>query len=294
MNKIVFVLAMASAAAAAPLNARQDVCEDAYNACVDAGTAEVACSCTLTACLGEDNARNREYCASATANLTQPTPTGIPGGCNPAHPGSCPSSYFTYTTAFAAATASVTVTANPAPVFTSIPGIPGGCNPAHPGSCPSNYFTYPTAVPTPTPTPTPGSGGTPPVYPNPTPVDHKTWTIKDLIRYCGVQNDGCDYNFAIETDDETERCTIIREPGSNAATESWSDQPCTSGSNFTVSCGYVAEPGPAFAVITVVYGKEIAWFGVPDINGKPVTTAPSSPFGSGQFGDLGPEQVYTY
>ncbi|KAJ3939869.1 uncharacterized protein N0V96_009858 [Colletotrichum fioriniae] len=251
MNKIVFALAMASAAVAAPLNARQDACQDAYKACIAAGTPEVACSCTLTACVGEDNARNREYCASATANLPKPTSTGIPGGCNPAHPGSCPSSYFTYTTA--------TATAAPAPTFTSISGIPA-----------------------------------PPPTPNPKAVEGKTWTIKDMTRYCGEKNDGCDYNFAIEADGKTERCTVIRMPGSNAATESWSDQPCTSGSNFKVSWGYVANPAPAFAVVTVVNGKELAWFGVSDINGKPVTTAPSSPFGSGQFGNLGPEQVYTY
>ncbi|KAI3535871.1 hypothetical protein CABS01_00804 [Colletotrichum abscissum] len=288
MNKIVFALAMASAAVAAPLNARQDACQDAYKACIAAGTPEVACSCTLTACVGEDNARNREYCASATANLPKPTSTGIPGGCNPAHPGSCPSSYFTYTTA--------TATAAPAPTFTSISGIPGGCNPAHPGSCPSSYFTYPTlsATAVPTPAPTSGSGGSAPAYPNPKAVEGKKWTIKDMIRYCGEKNDGCDYNFAIEADGKTERCTVIRMPGSNAATESWSDQPCTSGSNFKVSWGYVANPAPAFAVVTVVNGKELAWFGVSDINGKPVTTAPSSPFGSGQFGNLGPEQVYTY
>lgn len=50
----------------------------------------------------------------------------IPGGCNPAHPGSCPSSYFD-TTSTAVHT------------FASIPGIPGGGNPAHPGSFPTAY-----------------------------------------------------------------------------------------------------------------------------------------------------------
>ncbi|KAG5758640.1 hypothetical protein H9Q72_013231 [Fusarium xylarioides] len=46
-----------------------------------------------------------------------PNPTSIPGGCNPAHLGSCPDT-----------------------TLASVPsstGIPGGCNPAHPGSCPT-------------------------------------------------------------------------------------------------------------------------------------------------------------
>ncbi|WQF90051.1 hypothetical protein CDEST_15065 [Colletotrichum destructivum] len=323
MNKLIVALAMASAATAAPTLGRRDDCQDAWKACIAAGTAEVACSCTLTACLGEDNARNREYCATATANLPKPTSVpGIPGGCNPAHPGSCPSSYFTYPTASASAEPVFTsipgipggcnpahpgscpssyftyptASASAAPAFTPIPGIPGGCNPAHPGSCPSSYFTYPTASATAAPSAqlTPGTGGNAITYPSPKPVEGKEWTIKDLTRYCGESNEGCDYNFAIEADGKTERCTVIRMPGSNAATESWSEQPCTSGSEFRVSWGYVENPAPAFAVVTVVKGKELAWFGVSDVNGKPVTTAPSNPFGSGQFGNLGPEQVYTY
>ncbi|KAH7127453.1 hypothetical protein EDB81DRAFT_142455 [Dactylonectria macrodidyma] len=282
MNTLVFALALASAASAAPLAGRQDPCQDAYKACIAAGTPKVACSCTLTACVGEDNARNREYCASTTASLAQPTKTEIPGGCNPAHPGSCPSSYFTYGTP----TSTVQIIEE---TFTSIPGIPGGCNPAHPGSCPSSYFTRPVPTATQAPEPLVSDG-----FPSPKPIDGKTWTIKDMTRYCVEGNDGCDYNFEIEADGKTERCTIIRSPGSNAATESWSDQPCTDGSEFKVSWGYVTEPAPAFAVVTVVKGEELAWFGVSNVNGQEVTTTPSNPFGSGQYGDLGPEQVYTY
>ncbi|KAF6804579.1 hypothetical protein CSOJ01_10113 [Colletotrichum sojae] len=329
VSKLTLALAMASAVTAAPTLARRDDCQDAWKACIAAGTPEVACSCTLTACLGEDNARNREFCASATAGLPKPTFTsiaGIPGGCNPAHPGSCPSSYFTYPTLTETATATAepsftsipgipggcnpahpgscpssyftypTRSATAVPGFTSIPGIPGGCNPAHPGSCPSSYFTYPTLSATAAPAPKPTTGGEAPStgYRDPTPVEGKKWTIKDLTRYCGEDNSGCDYNFKIEADGVTEACTVIRMPGADAATESWSDQPCTSGSKYKVSWGYVAEPAPAFAVITVVDGKQLAWFGVSDVNGQPVTVAPSNPFGSGQFGNLGPEQVYTY
>lgn len=319
IKSLAIALALASTAIAAPTPQQSaDKCQDAYKACVAAGTPEVACACTLTACVGEDNARNREFCSSATASLVKPTSTGngIPGGCNPAHPGSCPSSYFTYTTETPVVTKTFTSiygipggcnpahpgscptpTSGASASFTPIPGIPGGCNPAHPGSCPSSYFTYPTlsATGTPATTPSAGSGsgaGAPAAYPNPKPVEGKTWTIADLTRYCGEDNSGCDYNFVIKAGDKTERCTVVRMPGSNAATESWSDQPCTSGSKFKISWGYVTEPAPAFAVVTVVNDKEIAWFGVSNVNEQPVT--PSNPFGSGQYGDLPSQQVYTY
>ncbi|CZR42782.1 uncharacterized protein FPRO_10085 [Fusarium proliferatum ET1] len=328
MNKLIIALAVASTVSAAPLST-VDKCQDDYKSCIAAGTPEVACSCTLTACAGEDSARIREWCSSATASLVEPTKTEIPGGCNPAHPGSCPSSYFTnkYTAPAETFTSipgipggcnpahpgscpssyfTKTYTA-PAQTFTSISGIPGGCNPAHPGSCPSSYFTYPvaskTAVqPAPVPAPTEDcSEGTKPdgtssegtTYPEPKPVEGETWTIKDLTRYCGEGNEGCDYNFEIAgADGKTEKCTIIRMPGKDAATESWSNEPCTDGSELTVSWGYVTEPAPAFAVVSVVKGNDIAWFGVPNVIGQKAT--PTNPFGSGEFGDLGPEQVYTY
>ncbi|SPJ79794.1 uncharacterized protein FTOL_08185 [Fusarium torulosum] len=310
MNKLIVALALASAISAISQDTFEE-CEKAYSVCIEAGTPEVACSCTLTACAGEDSARIREYCSSATASLAAPTPTKIPGGCNPAHPGSCPSSYFNKNSTA------------PAKTITSAYGIPGGCNPAHPGSCPSSYFTKSGLPPTKTPIPVmPGDcspasprfcpavpyipasshsashpaptgnssfGG---FYPSPKPLNGQTAIIKNLTRYCGEDNDGCDYNFVFEGGGKTEQCTIIRMPGSDAATESWSNEPCNDKSNLTVSWGYVTEPGPAFAVITVVKGKVLAWFGVADVNGQKVT--PSNPFGSGEFGNLGPEQVYTY
>lgn len=321
-------LILASAASATPLGVRQnEPCDTKYDACIAAGKAEVICSCDRTACYGEDAARIREWCSSKIAELPQsttaapattttaadecedePTTTamatfssisGIPGGCNPAHPGSCPSSYFDTTKA-------------PAPTFTSVSGIPGGCNPAHPGSCPSSYFDTTTAMPSPTFTSIPGiPGGCNPAHPgscptpvaspaasavpagsNPKLVPGKTWTISNLTRYCGEGNTGCDYNFAITADGETERCTVIRMPGKDAANESWSNQPCTTGSDLTISWGYVAEPAPAYAVVTVNKGQEISWFGVSDINGGKVT--PSSPFGSANYGTLPASPVYSY
>ncbi|KAF2626630.1 hypothetical protein BU25DRAFT_92007 [Macroventuria anomochaeta] len=287
---LALALALTSVVSAGPLNRRQDPCQDTYKSCVASGVPEVACACDLQACLGEDNARGREYCASATATIVRtsthatPVTTSIPGGCNPAHPGSCPSSYFQ--------------TSVVAPTPTS---IPGGCNPAHPGSCPSSYFStvatpvatsipggcnpaHPGSCPTPSAVPVPAPGS------NPVETD-KTWAVNNLSRYCGEGNSGCDYNFVIEANGKTERCTVIRMPGKDAATESWSNQPCTSGSPYTISWGYAAQPAPAFAVMTVVNGKELAWFGVSDINGQKVT--PSNPFGSGQYPNT-TAPVYTY
>ena len=274
-KSLALALALTSVVSAGPLKKRQDPCQDTYQSCVASGVPEVACVCDLQACIGEDNARGREYCASATATIARlstvatPVATLIPGGCNPAHPGSCPDSYFSTTVV--------------APVATS---IPGGCNPAHLGSCPDSYFSTTVVAPVATsiPVPVPAHGSTPV-------KTDKIWAVNSPSRYCGEDNSGCDYNFVVEANGKAEHCTVIRMPGKDAATESWSNQPCTSGSPYTVSWGYSAQPAPAFAVMTVVNGKEIAWFGVPDVNGQKVT--PSNPFGSGQFANL-TASVYTY
>ncbi|KAH7183517.1 uncharacterized protein B0J16DRAFT_401939 [Fusarium flagelliforme] len=351
MNKILLALALASVVTAAPLS-DYEKCQKTYSACVEDKVSDVICKCDLAYCIGEVNARTEEFCSSATASLAYPSSTKIPGGCNPAHPGSCPPSYFSR---------------NGSVPITTITLVPGGCNPKHPGSCPTGHSTKthkppvktltsvhhvpgpcekgkchpaPSSKPhsakskthlPPTKTPIPHvPGGCSPAHPklcapahpphpiptgsashhapaptgdghkgsddttysDPTPIKGKTWTIKNLTRYCDADEEGCDYNFAIEADGETEQCTIIRNPGSDSATESWTNEPCNDKSNLTVSWGYVTEPGPAFAVVTVVKGKILAWFGVADINGQKDT--PSSPFGSGDYGNLGPEQVYTY
>lgn len=168
---IAATLALATFVSAAPSSHKvrqsQDACENTYNACLASGRAMVACQCDLAACVGEDDERERDFCATATAAsalaaMTSTTAaaasytaantytstytfysnSAVPGGlgCNPAHPGSCPTP-----------TAGVTIVTVPyngvatAPsntytstsTFTSINGIPGGCNPAHPGSCPT-------------------------------------------------------------------------------------------------------------------------------------------------------------
>ncbi|THY80300.1 hypothetical protein D6C93_09972 [Aureobasidium pullulans] len=288
-NTLISILALTSAVSASPALRRQaDPCQDAYNACIAAGTPEVACSCTLTACAGQDNARNREYCASATANLPKTTaaPSASSSGyaCNPAH--SYPNGASCISTA--GSLALVTPSASP-----SSSGY--ACNPAHSypngASCISTAGSLALVTPSAT-TAAPKASGTNAAAPgsNPKKIDGKTWSLNNVNRYCGDGNTGCDYNFDIVANGNTEHCTVIRMPGSNAATESFSNQPC---GDFSVSWGYVKDPAPAYAVLTVVdKAGELAWFGVSNINGQAVT--PSNPFGSGQYGNVGPEQVYTY
>ncbi|KAM0708193.1 hypothetical protein Q7P35_004843 [Cladosporium inversicolor] len=129
-----------------------------------------------------------------------------------------------------------------------------------------------------------------------TKIDGLTWTVQDFTRYCSEDMTGCDYNFKLTSSDhklET-ACTIIRTNVKDAPTENWTNIPCTTDSPIKVSWGYSAQFGAdhAFATLVVVNDKEIGYFGVADVNSKPVTTTPSNPFGSGQFGNLGPNPVY--
>ncbi|KXT02344.1 hypothetical protein AC578_166 [Pseudocercospora eumusae] len=66
-----------------------DKCQQAYNQCIAAGQPEVKCSCDLTTCAGEDSARIRDYCASATANLTSTASRTQPAS-YPTSTSSCP------------------------------------------------------------------------------------------------------------------------------------------------------------------------------------------------------------
>lgn len=127
-----------------------------------------------------------------------------------------------------------------------------------------------------------------------TKIDGLTWTVEDFTRYCSEDKTGCDYNFKITSSDhklET-ACTIIRTGVKDAPTENWTDIPCTTNSPVKVSWGYSAQFGAdhAFGTLVIVDDKEISYFGVADVNSKPVTA--SNPFGSGQFGNLGPNPVY--
>ncbi|KAK5999570.1 hypothetical protein QM012_005423 [Aureobasidium pullulans] len=112
---------------------------------------------------------------------------------------------------------------------------------------------------------------------NPKKVDGATWTLNNVVRYCADGSSTCDYNFDIVANGKTEHCTIV-----NASKQSFSSQKCANG-DYTISWGYVANPAPAFAVITVVDAKnELAWFGASNVDSQRT------------WGNLGPEQVYTY
>ncbi|EKD18879.1 hypothetical protein MBM_03121 [Drepanopeziza brunnea f. sp. 'multigermtubi' MB_m1] len=68
MQYFTVAVVMASVASASVV-ARQNDCTMVYNACLAAGTPQVACGCLQQTCLGEDNARGREYCAAVSASL---------------------------------------------------------------------------------------------------------------------------------------------------------------------------------------------------------------------------------
>ncbi|KAI9051773.1 hypothetical protein LZ554_004040 [Drepanopeziza brunnea f. sp. 'monogermtubi'] len=68
MQYFTVALVLASVASAS-IVARQEDCTQSYNACLAVGTPQVACACLQQACLGEDNARGREYCAAVSASL---------------------------------------------------------------------------------------------------------------------------------------------------------------------------------------------------------------------------------
>ncbi|APA14939.1 hypothetical protein SS1G_13732 [Sclerotinia sclerotiorum 1980 UF-70] len=231
------------------------------------------CNASYNSCRSAPDA-NRAYCASTYASCLGYSPFDNSGSL--VTPTACSSSPVTTSTASA----------------TSISGIPGGCNPAHSGSCPSSYFSTVTTTTAPLAVAT-GAGGD-----QTSVVEGVQWTVKQLTRYCSEDGSGCDYNFVISTNDgrADERCTVIRMPGKDAITESWFEIPCTTGSANTISWGYSDQFGAenAFAVMTVTnnQSKTNAYFGVANVNGNPVT--PSSPAGSGNFGDIGPQPVYTF
>jgi hypothetical protein len=125
-----------------------------------------------------------------------------------------------------------------------------------------------------------------------------TWTIENLSRYCASDKSGCDYNFNLTASDNrpAQACTIVRLDVKDAPTESWKDIACTANSPIKISWGYDAQFGAANAFATVVVVNEqekaMAYFGVANINSQPVTAG--NPYGSGLFGDVGPEPVYLF
>lgn len=124
-----------------------------------------------------------------------------------------------------------------------------------------------------------------------------TWTVKDLNRYCKDDKSGCDYSFSLAGSDNRPAvtCSISRSNVKDAPDESWSNIPCTANSPINVSWGYSVQFGAdnAFAVMTVVDNKdkEMAYFGVSNINSRKVA---GKGYGSGQYGDVGPQPVYHF
>ncbi|KAF2148435.1 hypothetical protein K461DRAFT_282891 [Myriangium duriaei CBS 260.36] len=47
-----------------------DKCQNSYKNCIALGNPEVYCDCQLATCTGEDSARERDYCSTATAGMT--------------------------------------------------------------------------------------------------------------------------------------------------------------------------------------------------------------------------------
>lgn len=131
-----------------------------------------------------------------------------------------------------------------------------------------------------------------------TKADGLTWTVQNLIRYCAEDKSGCDYNFNLTASDNrpAQACTIVRMDVKDAPVESWKDIACTANSPIKVSWGYSAQFGAdnAFATMVVVNDEEKAkaYFGVANINSQPVTAG--NPYGSGQYGDIGPQPVYLF
>lgn len=75
MRASIILSAAFALTASATLTERQRDCQGDYTKCQAAGRSLVACQCDLATCSGEDNARTREYCASATASLSTASST---------------------------------------------------------------------------------------------------------------------------------------------------------------------------------------------------------------------------
>ncbi|KAI7482004.1 hypothetical protein KC351_g6028 [Hortaea werneckii] len=256
-------------------------------------------STTGYACNPAHSYPNGASCVSTNGalSLVTPAPSSTGYACNPAH--SYPNG------ASCVSTNGALSLVTPAPSSTGY-----ACNPAHAypngASCVSTNGALSLVTPAPSGTTAPSAVAssateaavTSSASSGETKAEDLTWTVENLSRYCLEGESGCDYNFNLTASDDrpSQACTIIRLDVGDAATESWSNIPCTDGSDITVSWGYSAQFGGdnAFAVMTIVNNEEKAkaYFGVPNVNSQEVTA--SNPFGSGQYGDIGPEPVYLF
>jgi len=274
-----------SGAYATPISKRDecsDKCSAAYNTCRGQPNANRAqCAADYSSCLGylpfndEGSLVTPTACSvTATATATaQPTTDACVEKCNSAY-NSCRTAPQA-NMSFCAAKYSECLGYLPFNDQGSLV-TPTAC------SSTAGPTVTPTAVPAPAPTPA-----------APQSAQVEGWTVKDLTRYCAEDRSGCDYNFKISTNDgqEDASCTVIRIDVENAPEESWYAQPCTAGSPYQISWGYSTQFETPFAVLTVVDTTKNAqaYFGVNDPTGQPVT--PSNPYGSGNFGNIGPQPV---
>ncbi|KAB8289773.1 hypothetical protein EYC80_010407 [Monilinia laxa] len=287
-----------TAAATATADACASKCYDSYNQCRSApGANRASCASDYASCLGyspydsDGSLVTPTACSSSSvAPSTTPAPTATADACA----SKCYDSYNQCRSAPGANRASCA--SDYASCLGYSPYDSDGSL-VTPTAC-SSSSVAPTTAPATTAAPTTAAPTTT-VSPDQTSiVEGLTWTVKELIRYCSADGSGCEYNFAITSSDgrPEERCSISRMPGKDATTETFYGVPCTAGSANSISWGVSEQFGAknAFAVLTVTnnQSKTIAYFGVANVNGNEVT--PSSPAGSGNFGDIGPQPVYTF
>ena len=282
-----------------------------------AATAKALPAATTTfACNPAHSYPNGASCISTAGSLTLVTPAASTTyACNPAHSypngASCISTAGSLTLVTPTTAASTTYACNPAhtacatvsgqlvPATSTTPLI---CNAAAiaRGACTASAASVPTTAAASAASSVVSAAATAASSSGETIAQGLTWTVENLSRYCSPDRTGCDYNFNLTASDDRQpqACTIIRENVKDAPLESWYNIPCDTDSPINVSWGYSAQFGAdhAFAVMTVVNEEERAkaYFGVADVNGQPVTTAPSNPFGSGQYGNIGPQVVYLF
>lgn len=124
-------------------------------------------------------------------------------------------------------------------------------------------------------------------------VEAENWTVKGLTRHCSEDRTGCSYKFSISTNNgqADAACDFSRSGVANAPEESFYNVPCAADSPYMISWGYSTQFETPFAVLTAVDSKKNAqaYFGVNNPTGQPAT--PENPYGSGNFGDIGPQPV---
>jgi len=95
MRSTVFITIAAIAGASASSVFPRASCQDTYNSCLASNKTQVACQCDQTACLGEDDATEADFCASATAGGIYKTTTSPSSAATSPYVDSCQATYNT-------------------------------------------------------------------------------------------------------------------------------------------------------------------------------------------------------